>query len=87
MLQVFTDKFVAENFLAVAKTPDFMTLSVSSLIELTSQDDLVVNFPLAKGEMDVFNAIRRWILHDEDSRQQHLAEAIFFSFNKFNNTS
>ena len=72
--QVFTNKFVAENFLTVSKTSDFMTLSVGSLIELTSQNDLVVNFPLSTGEMDVLNAVRRWVMHDEDNRLQHLAE-------------
>ena len=58
----------------MSKIPEFMTLSTESLIEVASQNDLAVTFPLSNGEMDVFNAVRRWVVHDEDNRLQHVPQ-------------
>lgn len=71
------DDFIATHFIAVSNSPDFMSLSVESLIDITSNNELALEFPIAKGEITVFNSIRNWVIHDEESRKQHLAEVGF----------
>jgi len=54
-----------------------MTLSPKALVEIVSSNEIEVDAPVAVGEMAVFNAVKQWINHDENSRKQHLEEVLF----------
>uniref|UniRef100_H2XR86 BTB domain-containing protein n=1 Tax=Ciona intestinalis TaxID=7719 RepID=H2XR86_CIOIN len=58
---------IAEHFSQVSRSTDFLLLSVGGLIEVMTSNDLHLDAPLCEGEMSVFNAIRRWISHDEEN--------------------
>ena len=58
---------IMDEFYAVSQTPSFLELDSSVLKELISSDDLAI-----ESEKDVFDAVIRWVEHDENSRKSEL---------------
>lgn len=53
---------------------EFLQLSSCQLLNLIQRDEL--NVP---DEKDVYNAVLKWVMHDEDSRQpkmEHILQAV-----------
>lgn len=74
--------FSRKNFVAVAKSSDFLSLNEEKLFELLSDDKL--NIPR---EEEVYNAAVRWIKYDLASRESSLPDLLkclrLFSLSKF----
>jgi hypothetical protein len=62
---------IMDEFPAVSRTPAFLELDSSALKELLSSDDLAVD-----SEKDVFDAVVRWVEHDENNRKGELLTLI-----------
>nr|CAB3259632.1 kelch-like protein 17 [Phallusia mammillata] len=75
-LKIACHKFISNHFNAVTRTPDFMTLSVSGLMDILTSNDLELAFPVSLGEMTIYNTVKKWISHDEDNRKQQLEEVM-----------
>ncbi len=58
---------IMDEFHAVSQTPSFLELNSSVLKELISSDDLAI-----ESEKDVFDAVIRWVEHDEMNRKTEL---------------
>lgn len=63
------NKYIQNNFRAVALTQDFLSLPQSEVLEILSRDELYVNT-----EEQVFEAALSWIKHEEDQRMAVLPE-------------
>lgn len=60
--------------LQVSLEEEFLQLSSCQLLNLIQRDEL--NVP---DEKDVYNAVLKWVMHDEDSRQpkmEHILQAV-----------
>ncbi|XP_077283248.1 kelch-like protein 20 [Arctopsyche grandis] len=60
---------IMENFETLHKTPDFLNLPASTVIEI-----LKSNYLNVRSEEDVFNAVKLWVLYDNANRKSDLAQ-------------
>ncbi|XP_035659125.1 kelch repeat and BTB domain-containing protein 8-like [Branchiostoma floridae] len=60
-------QFICRNFVEIASSEKFCSLSVSQLTEIISHDDLDI-----KEETTVWEAVVRWVQHNREDRLQHL---------------
>ncbi|XP_078343050.1 kelch-like protein 7 [Oculina patagonica] len=67
-LQEQARDLILANFVAVAKTEDFLNLSSTQVEEWISSDEIVV-----KGEEEVYNVLVKWIARDK-SREQSVSD-------------
>ena len=63
-LQKAAKEFILANFVAAAKTEDFLNLSSKQVEEWISSDDIII-----EGEEEVFEAVVRWIERNESQKQ------------------
>ncbi|KAK4297612.1 hypothetical protein Pmani_029988 [Petrolisthes manimaculis] len=66
--------FIEQHFSEVSLEEEFLQLSTCQLLNLIQRDEL--NVP---DEKDVYNAVLKWVMHDEDSRQpkmEHILQAV-----------
>ncbi|XP_015786349.1 kelch-like protein 17 isoform X2 [Tetranychus urticae] len=66
-----SDKFVVENFPAVAKTEEFLLLPYSEVEDLISSNHLNIH-----DENEVYNAVIRWVKYDLKSREGRLGSLL-----------
>jgi len=66
-----TRTFAHDHFTDVVASEHFLDLDKNRLVELLECDAIAVD-----SEEDVFNALIRWIEHDEDERKQHYSSLI-----------
>jgi hypothetical protein len=59
-------QYICDNFHETTPSDDFTDVSLSSLVDLLSRDELNV-----RSEMVIFNAITRWVDHDRQKRLTH----------------
>lgn len=67
----YTQDFITDNFLAVSKTPEFMSMSAGDIDNILSSDKLNVS-----SEVEVFEAVMEWINHDKENRKQYLSKLV-----------
>jgi hypothetical protein len=67
-LKKAVDRYVLNNVQALVREADFLNQTLERVTELLSSDDAKFDC-----ELEVFNAIVRWIEHDKPARAQHLA--------------
>src|SRR6218665_1124863 len=60
-------QFAAKSFQTVCHVPDFLELPVSHLTNLLMEDNIEVEY-----EEYIYEALKRWILHDQETRFVHL---------------
>ncbi|XP_074604931.1 kelch-like protein 28 isoform X3 [Brevipalpus obovatus] len=70
-LYTTSDKFVVENFPAVAQTEEFLALSYKELEDLISSNHLNVH-----DEFEVYKAVIRWVRFDLKQRESELAQLL-----------
>ncbi|XP_068251018.1 kelch-like ECH-associated protein 1B [Palaemon carinicauda] len=61
------NSFIEQHFTEVSEEEEFLQLSPCQLLNLIKRDEL--NVP---DEKDVYNAVLRWVMHDEDTRQPRM---------------
>ena len=74
--------FIRKNFVTVAKSSDFLSLNEEKLLELLSDDEIIV-----PREEEVYHAAVRWVKYDLASRENYFPELLkclrLFSMSKF----
>ena len=65
------DQFTRENFMWVVESDEFITMSHRHLMELIASLDLNVS-----SEIQVYEAVMKWVKHDPDERKQHLSNLL-----------
>ncbi|XP_078573495.1 kelch-like protein 26 [Branchiostoma floridae x Branchiostoma japonicum] len=71
-LQEKVDSTLAENFLELSTSEDFLkSTTADQLAKLLQLDDLV-----SPTELEVYEAVVRWLMHDEHTRMPHAAEVL-----------
>lgn len=63
---------IIENFEAVSENPEFLEMSVESLLEVIKYDDIQAI------EEDVFESVVRWFQHKPDERNMHIQLVVQF---------
>ncbi|XP_064477194.1 kelch-like ECH-associated protein 1 isoform X3 [Ornithodoros turicata] len=59
--------FIEQHFPSVSRLEEFLSLPYGRLVTLLRKDELYV-----RCESEVFDAVVRWALHDEENRRMHL---------------
>lgn len=73
LLKSTATSFIRENFIMVASTAEFLDMSMERLRELVASDDTKVD-----REEQIFEAIMKWVRHDEDERKNHFKKLVSF---------
>ena len=68
-LQDAADQFTRDHFVEASKSEEFVYLDHNTVIELISNDDIVVT-----QEEEVYEAVLRWVEHDYRVRKEHFDE-------------
>ncbi|XP_039267392.2 kelch-like protein 26 isoform X2 [Styela clava] len=69
-------RFIEANFLAVAKTKEFLTVTGEWISSIVSSQRLTVDFPASESEYQIFEAIRKWVNHDLVNRKAEVNEVM-----------
>jgi hypothetical protein len=68
-LKTAVDRYVLNNITSLVLEPDFLGQPLERVTQLLSSDDAKFH-----NELEVFNAVARWIEHDTPNRGGHLAD-------------
>lgn len=71
-LYIKVNEFIDQNFAAVSEGEEFLGLTASQLVALVRRDELNV-----RCESEVFNAVLRWVKHDEPRRRAKMADVLY----------
>ncbi|XP_077553231.1 kelch like ECH associated protein 1 [Haemaphysalis longicornis] len=71
-LYIKVNDFIDQNFAAVSEGEEFLDLTASQLVALVRRDELNV-----RCESEVFNAVLRWVKHDEKRRRAKMADVLY----------
>lgn len=63
----YSQDFITENFLEVACTPEYLSMTPAVIDTIVGSSSLNVS-----NEVEVFEAVMLWINHDKENRKQHL---------------
>lgn len=63
-LYKFCNEYILKNFRFIAATSEFLDIPLNDLMEIASDDCLRVTC-----EEEVYNAVKRWVYHDETDRR------------------
>lgn len=63
----YSQDFITENFLEVAKMPEYLSMSPLVIDTIVGSSNLNIS-----NEIEVFEAVMLWINHDKENRKQHL---------------
>ncbi|XP_063684776.1 kelch-like protein diablo [Bolinopsis microptera] len=66
-----SDTYTRAHFLEVTRCAEFSNLELEHLVKLISHDELKVS-----SEIEVFNAVVKWVKHDEDKRRSLLPDIL-----------
>ncbi|XP_013773777.1 kelch-like ECH-associated protein 1 isoform X2 [Limulus polyphemus] len=66
------NQFMDQHFSQVSQGEEFLALSACQLVQLIKRDDLNV-----RCESEVFNAVLRWVKHDEERRRPKTADILY----------
>lgn len=70
-LYLKVNEYIDQNFSAVSEGEEFLALSVGQLVNLIKRDELNV-----RCELEVFNAVLRWVKHDEPRRRSKTTDVL-----------
>ncbi|EEC12440.1 gigaxonin, putative [Ixodes scapularis] len=71
-LYLKVNEFIDQNFPAVSEGEEFLSLTAGQLVALVKRDELNV-----RCESEVFNAVLRWVKHDEGRRRSKMADVLY----------
>ncbi|KAL3199837.1 hypothetical protein MRX96_043762 [Rhipicephalus microplus] len=71
-LYIKVNDYIDQNFAAVSVGEEFLGLTASQLVALVRRDELNV-----RCESEVFNAVLRWVKHDENRRRAKMADVLY----------
>lgn len=66
-------KYITQYFYQVSNSDEFLSLTINDVNNLISQDELYVS-----SEVQVFEAVIRWIKHNKDDRIKYLSSLLKF---------
>ncbi|XP_057299757.1 kelch-like protein 18 [Hydractinia symbiolongicarpus] len=72
-LRTTATNYIQEHFVTISTTEEFLTLSSERLIEFVSSDDTKIDC-----EEQIFEAIMKWVKHDEENRQKHFKDLVSY---------
>ena len=67
------EAYVIQNFVNVAQTEEFVSLSYDRIKFFLESDELVVN-----EESVVYNALVNWVKHDQETRKEYIAQLLSY---------
>lgn len=70
-LYLKVNEYIDHNFSLVSEGDEFLALSAGQLVNLIKRDELNV-----RCELEVFNAVLRWVKHDEARRRSKTADVL-----------
>ena len=68
--------YTLKNFISVAKTDAFKELPTDWLVDYIQDNDIEIEFPASKGEVDLFNLVKRWADANPDERADDFADVV-----------
>jgi len=70
-LKTTTSSYIRENFTLISTTDEFIELDFKRLVDLVSSDDTKID-----REEKIFEAIMKWVKHDQENRKQHFKDLV-----------
>lgn len=70
-LMMLAKQLMCKHFMEIKDAEEFLLLEFDVLLELIGSDDLKVD-----REEDAFNAVMKWVNHEQSSRKQYLADLL-----------